>query len=141
MADIGHDCVILFECVPEKCPSTRSKEAHKGKRKKNAPVVTPIVPKCESWLGRVEKIKQKHGKSWGRSRSVVELVNRPANGASTIQFQFNWYKPTDLSKTEFTYDTTDWQWIDLENVICNVKLTMKSSIEHICVKCERQDFF
>ncbi|CAM6091083.1 unnamed protein product [Calypogeia fissa] len=49
------------------------------------------------------------------------------------QILFNWYTPTSKSKTTFTYDTTGFQWIDIEMVISSVTLTMKSGIGRVYV--------
>lgn len=65
-------------------------------------------------------------------RSPVDLLDGPSPPAgqrSTIfQMSFNWYTPTTATKIEFTYDTTDLQWIDVEMVISNVSLTMKGGV-------------
>ncbi len=45
----------------------------------------------------------------------------------------NWYKAIGKSKTQFTYDTTDVQWIDIEMVIANVNLTMKHGLQRVYV--------
>ncbi|CAM6104368.1 unnamed protein product [Calypogeia fissa] len=58
----------------------------------------------------------------------------PQNCSGTVcQILFNWYTPTSKSKTTFTYDTTDFQWIDVEMVISSVTLTMKSGIGRVYV--------
>ena len=52
---------------------------------------------------------------------------------SICQLYLNWYNPIGTNKTQYTYDATDVQWIDIENVISFVNLTVKQGVKRIYV--------
>lgn len=76
---------------------------------------------------------QKNGSHWVRRRKAIDLLDRPVplvgQSGSVCRLQCNWYKSSGNNKTLFTYDATDGQWIDIEMVISNVNLSMKSGIQ------------
>ena len=79
------------------------------------------------WLGRVQKMRRRVGKTWGLCRNPVDLNARKAagvqvNSSSSIQLMLNWFKFAPR-RNKFKYDVTDTQWIDIDSVICIVALT------------------
>ncbi|KAL2642490.1 hypothetical protein R1flu_010077 [Riccia fluitans] len=83
------------------------------------------------WFGRVQKIRMKYNGKWGKSRSEIDLLDRPVAQSSEgccCQVLFNWYSPIPRSRIKFTYDNTQLQWIDLESVITIVSLKMERSV-------------
>jgi hypothetical protein len=137
LVDIGSDVAIVFESGFDDGPSTRSTKLKKRKRKENDPSMEVASARREFWLGRIVLTRQKYGAQWGRCRSPIDLLDRPtpSNGqsGSICQLLLNWYKAIGKSKTQFTYDTTDVQWIDIEMVIANVNLTMKHGLQRVYV--------
>ncbi|KAL3701344.1 hypothetical protein R1sor_019366 [Riccia sorocarpa] len=83
------------------------------------------------WFGRVQKIRRKYNGKWAKSRSEIDLLDRPvaqAGEGCCCQVLFNWYNPVAGSKIKFMYDNTDLQWIDLESVITVVSMKMERTI-------------
>ncbi|KAL2649223.1 hypothetical protein R1flu_017351 [Riccia fluitans] len=83
------------------------------------------------WFGRVQKIRMKYNEKWGKSRSEIDLLDRPVAQGSEgccCQVLFNWYSPIPESRVKFMYDNIDLQWIDLESVITIVSLKMERRV-------------
>ncbi|KAL3683575.1 hypothetical protein R1sor_001597 [Riccia sorocarpa] len=117
-----YDCAVLFSTVSNK-PSTRAK---KGRR------ATTTVK--EVWIGRVQKIRRKYNGRWGKTRSEIDLLDRPvvqAGDGPSCQVLFNWYKPINNSTVKFLYECTDLQWIDLETVITVVTMKIERNVRTV----------
>ncbi|KAL3693255.1 hypothetical protein R1sor_006906 [Riccia sorocarpa] len=122
IVDIGSDCAVLFSTVSNK-PSTRAK---KGRR------ATTTVK--EVWIGRVQKIRRKYNGRWGKTRSEIDLLDRPvvqAGDGPSCQVLFNWYKPINNSTVKYLYECTDLQWIDLESVITVVTMKIERNVRTV----------
>ncbi len=74
-------------------------------------------------------IVRKYGKSWQRCRVGVDLLDRPE--PETCRVCFNWFSPMSSGRKKFKYDVCDPQWIDLECVISNVKLSVDPSLPKV----------
>lgn len=132
----------MFESGGTSKRSTRATNAgQKRKRKGKDSTMNSINVEKEFWLGRIQCIRQKYGTQWGRVRNPIDLLDRPtpsgSQTGSVCQVLCNWYNAVNKAKTQFTYDTTDLQWIDIEMVITSVSLTMKQGMQRIYVLDER----
>ncbi|KAL3687171.1 hypothetical protein R1sor_013480 [Riccia sorocarpa] len=120
--DIGSDCAVLFNTVSNR-PSTRAK---KGRR--------ATTTMKEVWIGRVQKIRRKYNGKWGKTRSEIDLLDRPVVQAGedcSCQVLFNWYKPLNNSTIKYLYECTDLQWIDLESVITVVTMKVEQNVRSV----------
>ncbi|KAL2643717.1 hypothetical protein R1flu_011304 [Riccia fluitans] len=122
--DVGLDCAVLFDGLHNlfNISSRGLRTRQKGRRDGQTNQV---------WFGRVQKIRMKYNGKWGKSRSEIDLLDRPVAQGSEgccCQVLFNWYSPIPGSRVKFTYDNTDLQWIDLESVIIIVSLKMERSV-------------
>ncbi|KAL2644063.1 hypothetical protein R1flu_011650 [Riccia fluitans] len=122
--DVGSDCTVLFDGLHNlfNISSRGLRTGQKGRRDGQTNQV---------WFGRVQKIRMKYNGKWGKSRSEIDLLDRPVAQGSEgccCQVLFNWYSPIPGSRVKFTYDNTDLQWIDLESVITIVSLKMERSV-------------
>ena len=82
------------------------------------------------WIGRVVRVKKKYGKTWGKSRQVVSLINPPTaeggQGAGpVVEVMCNWYKQVGTQPGKYTYGIVDHQWLGLESIICVVSMTVQ----------------
>lgn len=132
LIDVGSDVGVVFEAESDEGPSTRAALAAAAAKKGKGRGKRVVVYNKEYWLGRIVMIRRKYGSQWGRCRTPIDLMDRPrppsGSTASICQIMCNWYKPTSRAKTQFTYNTTDLQWIDIDNVIASVTLSMRQGI-------------
>ncbi|KAL3687718.1 hypothetical protein R1sor_014027 [Riccia sorocarpa] len=120
--DIGSDCVVFF-----KSENTRRSTRSNGRRTANA-------ISNEVWIGSVQKIRRKYNGKWGKTRTEVDLLDRPVgtSGEGCIcQVLFNWYTPIRNSREKFSYDNTDLQWIDIESVITVVRMIVEHNVRTV----------
>ncbi|KAL3678263.1 hypothetical protein R1sor_021219 [Riccia sorocarpa] len=120
--NIGSDCVVLFNTVTNQ----RSTRAKKGRR--------ATTETREVWIGRVQKIRRKYNGRWGKTRTEIDLLDRPVlqqGDGPSCQVLFNWYKPINNSTVKFLYEATDLQWIDLESVITVVSMKMERNVRTV----------
>ncbi|KAL3695521.1 hypothetical protein R1sor_009597 [Riccia sorocarpa] len=120
--DIGSDCAVLFNTVSNKS-STRAK---KGRR--------ATTTMKEVWIGHVQKIRRKYNGKWGKTRSEIDLLDRPvvqAGEGCSCQVLFTWYKPLNNSTVKYLYECTDLQWIDLESVITVVTMKVEQNVRSV----------
>ncbi|KAL3677190.1 hypothetical protein R1sor_027138 [Riccia sorocarpa] len=116
--DVGSDCGVLFD-TPDGLISNRFRRGRPDQKQRRDGQGKQV------WFGRVQKIRRKYNGKWAKSRSEIDLLDRPvaqAGEGCCCQVLFNWYTPVAGSKVKFTYDNTDLQWIDLESVITVVSL-------------------
>jgi len=82
------------------------------------------------WLGRVQKMRRRVGKTLGLCRNPVDLMAHTSTGKKvsstlSIQIMLNWFKSTPR-RNKYKYDVTNMQWIDIESVICIIALSFNS---------------
>ncbi|KAL2630322.1 hypothetical protein R1flu_015008 [Riccia fluitans] len=85
--DVGSDCAVLFDGLHNlfNISSRGLRTGQKGRRDGQTNQV---------WFGRVQKIRMKYNGKWGKSRSEIDLLDRPvAQGREGCCYQvlFNWY--------------------------------------------------
>ncbi|KAL3692524.1 hypothetical protein R1sor_006175 [Riccia sorocarpa] len=122
--DVGSGCGVLFD-TPDGLISSRSCRGRQSQKQRRDGQAKQV------WFGRVQKIRRKYNGKWAKSRSEIDLLDRPvaqAGEGCCCQVLFNWYTPVAGSKIKFTYDNTDLQWIDLESVITVVSMKMERTI-------------
>ncbi|KAL2651539.1 hypothetical protein R1flu_019667 [Riccia fluitans] len=122
--DVGLDYAVLFDGL-DNLFNNRSRGLRTGQKRRRDGQTNQV------WFGRVQKIRMKYNGKWGKSRSEINLLDRPmaqANEGCYCQVLFNWYSPIVGSRVKFMYDNTDLQWIDLESVITIVSLKMERTV-------------
>lgn len=132
---LGSDCGVLFMQSRTLGQSFRVIAAPKrngcATRVGRTPVVTARVDIGTWWLGRVQKMQRRVGKTWGLCRNPVNLMAQTTAGkkvssSPSIQVMLNWFKSAP-GRNKYKYDVTDTRWIDIESVICIVALSFNSS--------------
>ncbi|KAL2609054.1 hypothetical protein R1flu_027627 [Riccia fluitans] len=122
--DVGLDYAVLFDS-PDNLYTISSRGLQTGQKGRRDGQTNQV------WFGRVQKIRMKYNGKWGKSRSEIDLLDRPVaqgNEGCCCQVLFNWYSPIAGSRVKFTFDNIDLQWIDLESVITIVSLKMERSV-------------
>ena len=128
---LGSDCGVFFIQSQRVGHSSAVATAQRRNRSSGrAGQPTPVTAGGDFgtwWLGRVQKMRRRVGKTWGLCRNPVDLNARKAagvqvNSSSSIQLMLNWFKSAP-GRNKFKYDVTDTQWIDIDSVICIVALT------------------
>ncbi|KAL3701983.1 hypothetical protein R1sor_020005 [Riccia sorocarpa] len=120
--DIGSDCDVFFK-------SENTRRSTRSNKRRTANSLTNEV-----WIGRVQKIRRKYNGKWGKTRTEVDLLDRPVgtSGEGCIcQVLFNWYTPIRNSREKFSYDNTDLQWIDIESVITVVRMIVEHNVRTV----------
>ena len=107
---------------------TSRKQGRNPKRPRGEPVpVLSLDSACASkyvwWIGRVQSIHRKYGKSIARSREPVDLLDRPVS-EDACHVVFNWFTPIGSGRHKFVYSMCDPQSISLDCVIQTVNLTV-----------------
>ncbi|KAL3681242.1 hypothetical protein R1sor_024198 [Riccia sorocarpa] len=122
--DVGSDCVVLFDNAGEGTNTWGRRVLPVRKRGRHN------ITK-EIWFGRVQKIRRKYNGKWGKTRSEIDLLDRPVpqpGEGSICQVLFNWYTSIVGSRPKFRYEGTDLQWIDIESVISVVTMKVENDI-------------
>ncbi|KAL3695728.1 hypothetical protein R1sor_009804 [Riccia sorocarpa] len=122
--NVGSDCAVLFDNASEGTNS-RGRRVLSG-RKRGRKNITKEV-----WFGRVQKIRRKYNGKWGKTRSEIDLLDRPVpqpGEGSICQVLFNWYTAIAGSRLKFRYEGTDLQWIDIESMISVVTMKVENGI-------------
>ncbi|KAL3681170.1 hypothetical protein R1sor_024126 [Riccia sorocarpa] len=122
--DVGSDCAVLFDCARVNT-STRGRQVAAGRKRARQD------SSKEVWFGRVQKIQRKYNGKWGKTRSEIDLLNRPVpqpGEGSICQVLFNWNTAIAGSRVKFRYEGTDLQWIDIESVITVVTMKVENGI-------------
>ncbi|KAL3683977.1 hypothetical protein R1sor_001999 [Riccia sorocarpa] len=120
--DIGSDCAVLFNS------ETTGRNTRSNRRRPANPLSKDV------WIGRAQKIRRKYNGKWGKTRTEVDLLDRPVatTGEGCIcQVLFNWYSPLRNSREKFKYDCTDLQWIDIESVITVVSMKVEHNVHTV----------
>ncbi|KAL3699054.1 hypothetical protein R1sor_017076 [Riccia sorocarpa] len=119
----AQNCAVLFDTEAEHA-STRGRQPNSRKRRRQQ-----IVK--EVWFGRVQKIRRTYNGKWGKTRSEIDLLDRPISQpgeGSVCQALFNWYTPVAGNRLKFRYEGTELQWIDTESVITIMTMKMEHSV-------------
>ncbi|KAL3680804.1 hypothetical protein R1sor_023760 [Riccia sorocarpa] len=80
--DIGSDCAVLFD----------TERTGRSSRSRRRPLNTLSK---DVWIGRAQKIRRKYNGKWGKTRTEIDLLDRPiaATGEGCIcQVLFNWMR-------------------------------------------------
>ena len=83
------------------------------------------------WLGRVQKIRRRIGKTWGLCRNPIDLMaytsaGKKVSSSPSIQIMLNWFKSAPR-RNKYKYDVTDTQWINIESMIYIIALSFNSN--------------
>ncbi|KAL3677821.1 hypothetical protein R1sor_020777 [Riccia sorocarpa] len=83
--DVGSDCVVLFDNAHE-ATNTRGRRVPAGTKRGRLNSTKDV------WFGRVQKIRRKYNGKWGKTRSEIDLLDRPvpqSGEGSICQILFN----------------------------------------------------
>ena len=129
------DCGVLFMQSPTLGQSfgvrASQKRNHCNARVGCPTVVTSGLDIGTWWLGRVQKMQRRVGKTWGLCRNPIDLMAhtltcKKVSSSPCIQIMLNWFKSAP-GKNKYKYDVADTQWIDIESVICTIALSFNSN--------------
>ena len=114
---LGMDCGVLFMQSRNLGQSSNVRAAQK-RNCCGAPVGCPTTMTAGVdintwWLGRVQKMHKKVGKTWGLCRNQIDLMaytsaGKKVNSSPLIQIMLNWFKSAP-ERNKNKYDVTDTQ--------------------------------